>query len=202
MYLNNRKQIAFPTNNLQRNGGATDMTSSIHSLRATTTNNNNTYDISPTLMNNPEQKIKDISFLSMWEQRHHRFSQYTIIKNSPFYSICVIGALLAILSTIILMSVVFFVLNDEEVDQFKIGIFSFMFKNTHNDLHLKYSSKSEEKYLKFVVFGDWGRRGHFNQSKVAEQMGLYCKNYGCDFAISTGDNFYQGTSLLINPIYA
>lgn len=40
--------------------------------------------------------------------------------------------------------------------------------------------------------GDWGRRGLFNQSEVAEQMEYYCKNYGCNFVISTGDNFYQG----------
>ncbi|EFC43546.1 predicted protein [Naegleria gruberi] len=88
------------------------------------------------------------------------------------------------------------------MDQFKIGIYSVVSSNDKNDWHLKYSSKSDEKFLKFIVFGDWGRKGAFNQSHVAEQMGYYCQNFGCDFAISTGDNFYQeGVKSVDDPLF-
>ncbi|KAL0485161.1 tartrate-resistant acid phosphatase type 5, partial [Acrasis kona] len=46
--------------------------------------------------------------------------------------------------------------------------------------------------IKFVVIGDWGRQGGYNQSKVAESMGKYCQTNGpCDFVVSTGDNIYD-----------
>ncbi|XP_027339900.1 purple acid phosphatase 3-like [Abrus precatorius] len=45
--------------------------------------------------------------------------------------------------------------------------------------------------LSFVVIGDWGRKGGFNQSKVATQMGKVAAKLKVDFVISTGDNFYD-----------
>ncbi|GMH03935.1 hypothetical protein Nepgr_005774 [Nepenthes gracilis] len=45
--------------------------------------------------------------------------------------------------------------------------------------------------LIFLVVGDWGRRGAFNQSQVAFQMGRIGENLDVDFIISTGDNFYD-----------
>uniref|UniRef100_A0A1J3JTU8 Purple acid phosphatase n=1 Tax=Noccaea caerulescens TaxID=107243 RepID=A0A1J3JTU8_NOCCA len=45
--------------------------------------------------------------------------------------------------------------------------------------------------LSFLVVGDWGRRGSYNQSQVALQMGKTGKNLNIDFVISTGDNFYD-----------
>ncbi|ONK65336.1 uncharacterized protein A4U43_C07F36070 [Asparagus officinalis] len=45
--------------------------------------------------------------------------------------------------------------------------------------------------LSFLAVGDWGRRGYFNQSLVASQMGKTGKRLGVDFVISTGDNFYD-----------
>eukprot|EP01018_Ginkgo_biloba_P005111 Gb_25294 [translate_table: standard] len=59
--------------------------------------------------------------------------------------------------------------------------------------------------LNFLVVGDWGRKGHYNQSNVATQACLPCPvsdyfhlNMGrigeeldIDFVISTGDNFYE-----------
>ncbi|KAB2090056.1 hypothetical protein ES319_A03G101400v1 [Gossypium barbadense] len=42
--------------------------------------------------------------------------------------------------------------------------------------------------LSFLVIGDWGRKGAYNQSQVALQVG---ENLGIDFVISTGDNFYE-----------
>ncbi|PKI71721.1 hypothetical protein CRG98_007854 [Punica granatum] len=45
--------------------------------------------------------------------------------------------------------------------------------------------------LSFLVVGDWGRRGLFNQSQVASQMGRIGEQLDIDFVISTGDNFYD-----------
>lgn len=45
--------------------------------------------------------------------------------------------------------------------------------------------------LSFLVLGDWGRRGEFNQSEVAVQMGRIGEKLDIDFVVSTGDNFYD-----------
>lgn len=45
--------------------------------------------------------------------------------------------------------------------------------------------------LSFLVIGDWGRKGGFNQSLVASQMGVVGERLDVDFIISTGDNFYD-----------
>ncbi|OWM90721.1 hypothetical protein CDL15_Pgr021026 [Punica granatum] len=45
--------------------------------------------------------------------------------------------------------------------------------------------------LSFLVVGDWGRRGGYNQSAVAIQMGVVGEKLDIDFIVSTGDNFYD-----------
>ncbi|PIN06243.1 Purple (tartrate-resistant) acid phosphatase [Handroanthus impetiginosus] len=45
--------------------------------------------------------------------------------------------------------------------------------------------------LRFLVVGDWGRKGEYNQSKVAFQMGRIGDELDVDFVVSTGDNFYD-----------
>ncbi|OAY80164.1 Purple acid phosphatase 3 [Ananas comosus] len=45
--------------------------------------------------------------------------------------------------------------------------------------------------LSLLVVGDWGRRGNYNQSLVATQMGRIGEELDIDFVISTGDNFYE-----------
>lgn len=44
--------------------------------------------------------------------------------------------------------------------------------------------------MNFIVMGDWGRDGFFNQRDVAEQMGETAGEIESRFVISTGDNFY------------
>lgn len=44
---------------------------------------------------------------------------------------------------------------------------------------------------KFLVIGDWGREGEYNQSVVAEAMAQKASRFNPDFVISTGDNFYE-----------
>ncbi|XP_027342124.1 purple acid phosphatase 8-like [Abrus precatorius] len=45
--------------------------------------------------------------------------------------------------------------------------------------------------LNFLVVGDWGRKGTYNQSLLAHQMGIVGAKLNIDFVISTGDNFYE-----------
>ncbi len=44
--------------------------------------------------------------------------------------------------------------------------------------------------IHFIVVGDWGRQGEYNQSEVAAQMANASVSLNADFIISTGDNFY------------
>ncbi|KAL3818509.1 hypothetical protein ACJIZ3_004414 [Penstemon smallii] len=48
-----------------------------------------------------------------------------------------------------------------------------------------------DETLRFLVVGDWGRKGDFNQSQVAFQMGRIGEKMDIDFVASTGDNFYD-----------
>lgn len=45
--------------------------------------------------------------------------------------------------------------------------------------------------LNFLVVGDWGRNGFFNQREVGEQMGRTGEAIDSRFVVSTGDNFYS-----------
>ncbi|XP_043722856.1 purple acid phosphatase 3-like [Telopea speciosissima] len=45
--------------------------------------------------------------------------------------------------------------------------------------------------LRILVVGDWGRKGHYNQTLVADQMGKVAEELDPAFIISTGDNFYS-----------
>ncbi|KAL3688414.1 hypothetical protein R1sor_014723 [Riccia sorocarpa] len=45
--------------------------------------------------------------------------------------------------------------------------------------------------LHFLVVGDWGRDGLYNQTTVGLQMGHVAANLKISFVISTGDNFYS-----------
>ncbi|KAJ7942790.1 Purple acid phosphatase [Quillaja saponaria] len=55
---------------------------------------------------------------------------------------------------------------------------------------LEHAAKADGS-LSLLVVGDWGRRGAYNQSKVAFQMGKIGEKLDIDFVISTGDNFYD-----------
>ncbi|KAG2549999.1 hypothetical protein PVAP13_9KG283900 [Panicum virgatum] len=43
--------------------------------------------------------------------------------------------------------------------------------------------------LRLLVIGDWGRKGRYNQSGVAKQMGKVAEDVSIDMVVSTGDNF-------------
>jgi tartrate-resistant acid phosphatase type 5 len=43
----------------------------------------------------------------------------------------------------------------------------------------------------FLVVGDWGRNGSYNQSEVADAMAAQAAKIKAAFVIGTGDNFYQ-----------
>ncbi|CAA0806858.1 Purple acid phosphatase 17 [Striga hermonthica] len=58
-------------------------------------------------------------------------------------------------------------------------------------LHIFEQPAKGDGTLKFLVIGDWGRKGEFNQSQVAFQMGRIGEELDIDFIVSTGDNFYD-----------
>lgn len=56
-----------------------------------------------------------------------------------------------------------------------------------------------EPKVRFIAFGDAGR-GNANQTAVGAAMAQLCKLKGCDFALETGDNFYNvGVDNLADP---
>lgn len=57
--------------------------------------------------------------------------------------------------------------------------------------HLRHLPSKPDNSLSFLVVGDWGRRGFYNQTSVAHQMGMVGEKLDIDFVISTGDNFYE-----------
>ncbi|KAK6921565.1 Calcineurin-like phosphoesterase domain, ApaH type [Dillenia turbinata] len=66
---------------------------------------------------------------------------------------------------------------------------------------LEHSAKPDGS-LSFLVVGDWGRKGFYNQSQVAFQMGKVGEKLDIDFVISVGDNFYDdGLTVLGNHDY-
>ena len=48
----------------------------------------------------------------------------------------------------------------------------------------------DEGGLNFLIVGDWGRNGFFNQRNVGRAMGVTADEIDARFTISTGDNFY------------
>ncbi|XP_021742334.1 purple acid phosphatase 8-like [Chenopodium quinoa] len=54
----------------------------------------------------------------------------------------------------------------------------------------KHATKQDGS-LSLLVVGDWGRKGAYNQTLVANQMGIVGEKLDVDFIISTGDNFYD-----------
>lgn len=69
--------------------------------------------------------------------------------------------------------------------------FGLCFFYTSAELQRFEHSTKEDGSLSFLVLGDWGRRGAFNQSQVAFQMGRIGEKLDIDFVVSTGDNFYD-----------
>ncbi|KAJ0235395.1 Purple acid phosphatase 4 [Hirschfeldia incana] len=56
--------------------------------------------------------------------------------------------------------------------------------------------------ISFLVIGDWGRRGLFNQTEVALQMGRIGEKMDIDFVVSTGDNIYDnGMKSIDDPAF-
>ncbi|GKV05257.1 hypothetical protein SLEP1_g17291 [Rubroshorea leprosula] len=65
------------------------------------------------------------------------------------------------------------------------------FVSTSAELRTFQQPTKRDGSLSFLVVGDWGRRGAFNQSQVALQMGRTGEKLNIGFVVSTGDNFYD-----------
>ncbi|KAL5553331.1 hypothetical protein UlMin_040732 [Ulmus minor] len=66
-----------------------------------------------------------------------------------------------------------------------------LFSSSKAELQRFEHAAKDDGSLSFLVVGDWGRKGAYNQSEVALQMGLVGEKLDIDFVISTGDNFYE-----------
>uniref|UniRef100_A0A6N2KAZ2 Purple acid phosphatase n=1 Tax=Salix viminalis TaxID=40686 RepID=A0A6N2KAZ2_SALVM len=72
------------------------------------------------------------------------------------------------------------------ITSFGLGMVS-----THAELQRFEQPAKTDGKLSFLVLGDWGEKGDFNQSEVAHQMGRIGEKLDVDFVVSTGDNFYD-----------
>ncbi|TKY59775.1 Purple acid phosphatase 8 [Spatholobus suberectus] len=74
---------------------------------------------------------------------------------------------------------------------FVAGVFCLLVTPSIAELpRFKHPAKAQQS-LNLLVVGDWGRKGTYNQSLVAHQMGIVGDKLNIDFVISTGDNFYE-----------
>lgn len=55
--------------------------------------------------------------------------------------------------------------------------------------------------LNFLVLGDWGRNGHYQQISVAEMMDVAMWQLDADFIVTTGDNFYSNGVASVDDPY-
>jgi tartrate-resistant acid phosphatase type 5 len=56
--------------------------------------------------------------------------------------------------------------------------------------------------LHFILLGDWGRNGEYDQLEVARQMGQWATDHPNSFIISAGDNFYpEGVISEFDPLW-
>ncbi|KAK4414092.1 Purple acid phosphatase 17 [Sesamum alatum] len=72
-----------------------------------------------------------------------------------------------------------------------LAAFSFVSYRTAAEMRRFDQPTRGDGTLRFLVVGDWGRKGEFNQSQVAYQMGRIGEELEIDFVVSTGDNFYD-----------
>ncbi|GHE95835.1 purple acid phosphatase family protein [Thalassotalea profundi] len=55
--------------------------------------------------------------------------------------------------------------------------------------------------INFLVLGDWGRNGHYDQLTVAKWMDIAMQKFDGDFIVTTGDNFYSNGIASVNDPY-
>ncbi|KAL0380270.1 UNVERIFIED_CONTAM: Purple acid phosphatase 3 [Sesamum angustifolium] len=70
-----------------------------------------------------------------------------------------------------------------------LAVVSFISHRTSAELRRFEQPTRGDGTLRFLVVGDWGRKGEFNQSQVAFQMGRIGEELDIDFVVSTGDNW-------------
>ncbi|MHA8071713.1 metallophosphoesterase [Aquirufa ecclesiirivi] len=71
------------------------------------------------------------------------------------------------------------------------------------EINLAQSTKNYPKAdISFLVMGDFGRHGEYNQKEVAKQMAITGTEADIDFIITTGDNIYpKGVASPLDPAW-
>src|ERR1700743_3327414 len=67
-----------------------------------------------------------------------------------------------------------------------------------DDLSPSKAKVKDDYALHFMVVGDWGRNGEYDQAEVAKQMGNWGTEHPLSFVISAGDNFYPSGVISAN----
>ncbi|CAN8313308.1 unnamed protein product [Cochlearia groenlandica] len=81
-------------------------------------------------------------------------------------------------------------------------LLSFVTKLEAEVTRIKQPSNNFDGSISFLVIGDWGRRGLYNQTQVALQMGRIGERMDIDFVVSTGDNIYdKGMKSIDDPAF-
>jgi tartrate-resistant acid phosphatase type 5 len=82
-----------------------------------------------------------------------------------------------------------------------IYIFIFLF-NVQIIIGQTKKIKTLEKSENFIVIGDFGRNGEYNQKEVANQIAKTAVEIDADFVVSVGDNFYPyGVQSTQDPLF-
>ncbi|GAC13401.1 purple acid phosphatase family protein [Aliiglaciecola lipolytica] len=58
-----------------------------------------------------------------------------------------------------------------------------------------------EDSVSFLVLGDWGRNGHYQQVPVADMMDVVMQQLDAEFITTTGDNFYSNGVASVDDPY-
>ncbi|MDO6694803.1 metallophosphoesterase [Aliiglaciecola sp. 3_MG-2023] len=83
------------------------------------------------------------------------------------------------------------------IDAFAKQVYDQHFYNTHSVQALEVPENS----LSFLILGDWGRNGHYQQKPVARMMDIAMQQLDGEFIATTGDNFYSNGIASVDDPY-
>ncbi|WP_340678703.1 tartrate-resistant acid phosphatase type 5 family protein [Paraglaciecola sp.] len=76
-----------------------------------------------------------------------------------------------------------------------------IYNDTYYQHHQIKQLQTPANSLNFLVLGDWGRNGHYQQRAVAQWMDVAMMQMNGDFIVTTGDNFYSNGVASVDDPY-
>jgi len=84
---------------------------------------------------------------------------------------------------------------------FASSVFAQKTQEEYERTHIK-GLKNPDETFNFLVVGDWGRNGNYNQQQVADRMDETAHHLDIEFIVSVGDNFYtNGVASVDDPLW-